>query len=180
VEATKLADFLFDRAQESGRQSLFGAALRCQGLAAETEFEPMLNAAIEVQEALPIPFELGRTLLVLGERRRRAKARAEARPPLRRALSIFESLGAEPWMRRARTELEASGEAVKRASGLSTLTTQERQVARIVATGATNREVAAALFVNPKTVEFHLGNIYRKLGIRSRTELANALLRQTM
>lgn len=94
---------------------------------------------------------------------------------MRRALTIFETIGADPWAARARTELEASGATLDRPRSVVTLTRQERQVASIVAGGATNREAASALFVNPKTIECHLGNVYRKLGVRSRTELANIL-----
>jgi DNA-binding CsgD family transcriptional regulator len=75
----------------------------------------------------------------------------------------------------ARAELSASGETLQRRSPVATLTPQERQVASVVGSGATNREAAAVLFVSPKTIEFHLGNVYRKLGVRSRTELANSL-----
>jgi DNA-binding CsgD family transcriptional regulator len=87
-------------------------------------------------------------------------------------------LGAGPWAERCRTELAKTGETIDRSRNGRTLTPQERQVAHLVAGGATNREAAASLFVNLKTIEFHLGNIYRKLGVRSRTELANALWRR--
>jgi len=123
-----------------------------------------------------------RTELARGERPRRRKARAEAREPLRAALETFERLGARLWAERARNELRATGvaatgerEAVTPVAEL--LTPHELQVALTVARGATNREAAAALFVSPKTVEHHLGQIYRKLGVRSRTQLA-ALLDQ--
>ncbi|HKY47091.1 MAG TPA: helix-turn-helix transcriptional regulator, partial [Acidimicrobiia bacterium] len=86
-----------------------------------------------------------------------------------------EALGASPWAERCRAELAKTGETIDRSRSGRTLTPQERQVAHIVAAGATNREAAASLFVNLKTIEFHLGNVYRKLGVRSRTELANAL-----
>jgi DNA-binding CsgD family transcriptional regulator len=88
-------------------------------------------------------------------------------------VAYFERGGAEPWAREARAELVATGGAPPRdaGGGLRSLTPHELQVALAVARGATNREAAAALFLSPKTVEFHLGNIYRKLGVRSRTEL---------
>jgi DNA-binding NarL/FixJ family response regulator len=93
---------------------------------------------------------------------------------LHRALATFETLGAEPWAEQVRAELRASGETPEPSPGgsLMTLTPQELQVALVVGGGATNREAAAALFISPKTVEFHLGNVYGKLGVRSRTELA--------
>ena len=82
-----------------------------------------------------------------------------------------------PWAERARVELAASGETARRreASAAEQLTPQELQVALIVAQGATNREAGAALFLSPKTIETHLGRVYRKLGVRSRTELARKL-----
>jgi DNA-binding NarL/FixJ family response regulator len=88
-------------------------------------------------------------------------------------LGYFERSGAEPWAAQARAELRANGETPSRdgAGGLRSLTAQEHQVTFVVAQGLTNREAAAALFVSPKTVEFHLCNAYRKLGVRSRGEL---------
>ena len=120
------------------------------------------------------PFELGRTELCHGERLRRARRAREARERLRSALERFEALGAEPWAARARAELRAAGGAVGAARQAPTreLTPQELEVALAVARGATNREVASALFVSPKTIEVHLSRIFRKLGVRSRTELA--------
>lgn len=89
----------------------------------------------------------------------------------------FDALGSKLWSERARAELRASGQHLGPgiAATIDELTPQELQLARIVAGGATNREAAQALFVSPKTVEAHLGAIYRKLGIRSRTELANRI-----
>jgi DNA-binding NarL/FixJ family response regulator len=97
--------------------------------------------------------------------------------PLRAALATFERLNAEPWAQRARRELAASGEHVRARRDVPTreLTPQELQVALAVADGATNREAAAALFVSPKTVEAQLTSIYRKLNLRSRTQLARAM-----
>ena len=126
---------------------------------------------------MPTPFERARTELAWGERLRRSGRRTEARERLNRALRIFDRLGAAPWAERARGELRASGQSVltpeQRAE--DALTPQELQVAAIVAGGATNREAAAALFLSVKTIEFHLRHVYRKLGIRSRTELARVV-----
>ncbi|MEA2194554.1 MAG: hypothetical protein QOG42_988, partial [Solirubrobacteraceae bacterium] len=94
---------------------------------------------------------------------------------LRAALQTFEALGAAPWSARAREELAASGERARArgdTAALDDLTPHELRVATVVAQGATNREAALALFLSPKTVEAHLHSIYRKLGIRSRSELA--------
>lgn len=90
-------------------------------------------------------------------------------------MEVFLELGAAPWAERARSELRASGEKARRSTTpVDALTEQELTVARLVARGTTNREAAATLFVSPKTVEFHLRNVYRKLGVRSRTELARS------
>jgi DNA-binding NarL/FixJ family response regulator len=122
-------------------------------------------------------FERARTLLALGMRRRRSRRRADARAALQEALAYFERGGARPWAEHAQAELRAIGEMPPRenADGLRLLTPQELQVALIVAQGSTNREAAAALFLSPKTVEFHLGNTYRKLGLRSRAELVRRM-----
>jgi DNA-binding CsgD family transcriptional regulator len=124
-----------------------------------------------------MPFELARTQLAYGERLRRAKARADAREPLRAALATFERLGATAWAERAVAELRATGHASGRRSesASSRLTPHELQVALLVTQGMTNREVAAALFLSPKTIEYHLGQIYRKLDVRGRSQLARLM-----
>ncbi|MEX2556460.1 MAG: AAA family ATPase [Actinomycetota bacterium] len=176
ASASEVTADLQSRADALGRRSATAAALRCRGLAAnEEDFRPLFDEAISIDERMPLPFERARTELCYGERLRRARDRVEARGRLKIALAIFENLGAAPWAARARAELEASGETLRRQNPIATLTPQERQVASIVASGATNREAAAMLFISPKTIEFHLAMIYRKFGVRSRTELANAL-----
>jgi DNA-binding NarL/FixJ family response regulator len=121
-----------------------------------------------------MPFERARTLLCHGERLRRARRRADARRPLRDALAIFDRLGAADWAARTRQELRATGTTAPSAARpeLAELTPHEVQIALMVAEGRTNREVAAAMFLAPKTVEHHLTTIFRKLGLRRRTELA--------
>jgi DNA-binding CsgD family transcriptional regulator len=176
--ASAVATELLQMAERVGRQSARAAGLRCQGLVAlDDAFRGAFEDALLIHRGLPNPFELARTELCFGERLRRNRSRLEARRHLRHALTVFELLGAEPWAERCRTELASTGETIDRSRPGRTLTPQERQVANIVAAGATNREAAASLFVNLKTIEFHLGNVYRKLGVRSRTELANALRR---
>ncbi len=115
-----------------------------------------------------------RTLLALGEHLRRHRRRADARTPLREALSIFEALGAATWAERARQELRASGETARRGNDLvaTELTPSETQIAALVRQGLSNKDIAGRLFVSPRTVDFHLRNVYTKLGITSRTELA--------
>jgi DNA-binding CsgD family transcriptional regulator len=118
-------------------------------------------------------FEEARTRLVYGEYLRRLKRRFEARTQLRSALDIFERLGAAPWEERARSELRATGETARKRdpTSLDQLTPQELQIVRRVAEGATNKEVAAQLFISPRTVAYHLRNVFVKLGISSRAEL---------
>ncbi|MFC4786321.1 helix-turn-helix transcriptional regulator [Nocardioides sp. MAHUQ-72] len=115
-----------------------------------------------------------RTQLALGEFLRRNRRRTDARAPLRDALETFETLGATLWADRARQELRASGETARRGADLvaTELTAQESQVAGLVRQGLSNKDVAGRLFISPRTVDFHLRNVYTKLGISSRTELA--------
>ncbi|MFC5176037.1 helix-turn-helix transcriptional regulator [Nocardioides taihuensis] len=115
-----------------------------------------------------------RTELALGELLRRNRRRTDARVPLRSALDTFEQLGAVLWAERARQELRASGERARRGPDVAPteLTAQEAQVAALVRQGLSNKEVAGRLFISPRTVDFHLRNVYAKLGITSRTELA--------
>ena len=120
-------------------------------------------------------FERGRTELLYGEALRRDRRPAQAREPLRSAVGRFQKLGAGAWAERARAELRATGETVNRStdpSGLHELTPQELQIVRLVASGASNRAVATALFLSPRTVEYHLYKVYPKLGVASRAELA--------
>jgi DNA-binding CsgD family transcriptional regulator len=126
------------------------------------------------------PFEAARTHLALGEFLRRIRRRVDAREDLRTALRIFDDLGATPWAERARQELRASGETARKRdeSTATALTPQERQVARQVAEGLSNREVAAQLFLSPRTIDFHLRNVFAKTGISSRGELARLRLDQ--
>jgi DNA-binding CsgD family transcriptional regulator len=119
-----------------------------------------------------MPFELARTRLLYGERLRRSGERRRAREELRRAEGMFEQLGATGWVERCRQELRASGARLRRGpEARDELTPQELQVALQVARGQTNREIAQTLFLSPKTVEFHLTRIYRKLGLNARAEL---------
>jgi DNA-binding CsgD family transcriptional regulator len=118
------------------------------------------------------PFQHARTLLALGATQRRAKQRGAARLTLQQALAIFERLGAPLWAEQARTELQRIG---GRTSSRGELTEAERRIVALVAEGRTNREVAAALFVTEHTVEGALTRAYRKLGVRSRSELAHRL-----
>jgi DNA-binding CsgD family transcriptional regulator len=150
------------------------AAARGRGLLASADdFETHFDDALAANERSDDRWSLARTRLALGERLRRAGRRAEAREHLRLALTAFEEMGAEPWLARAHSELRASGETLRRRKAWEDeqLTPQELQIALHVARGLTNREVGAALFLSHKTVEFHLGRIFRKLDMSSRAEL---------
>jgi DNA-binding CsgD family transcriptional regulator len=148
-------------------------AARCSGLlAGDADFEPLLLHAIALHDEDDL-FARARTRLCLGERLRRAGRRVDARVALRAAHADFERLAARPWARRAAAELRATGERLGRRAAREgdQLTPQELQVALQVADGKTNKEVGAALFLSPKTVDFHLRRVYRKLDVRSRGEL---------
>jgi DNA-binding CsgD family transcriptional regulator len=136
--------------------------------------EEELRAALEWHARSPRLPARARTQLALGEHLRRSRRRVDARVPLREALDTFETLGAGFWAERARQELRASGETARRGDALvpTELTAQEAQVARLVREGLSNKDAAARLFISPRTVDFHLRNVYSKLGVSSRTELA--------
>ena len=176
--APRLADL--ERQGERPHHTWVNAIVaRIRGLMApDDEVDAHFARALELHAETRQPFETARTQLLHGERLRRAKRRADARGPLGHALAVFERFGAEPWAERARGELRATGGPTGSAApaiATDELTAQELQIALQVAQGRTNREVAAALFLSAKTIEYHLGSIYRKLGIRRRGELAGAL-----
>lgn len=155
---------------------------RCRGLlASDDDFEGFFAEAREILDGSPPPFERARIALCLGERRRRARRPSAARAPLEEALAAFEALGAAPWIAWTRRELRAAGglPVERRPASAPSLTAQELRVALAVAEGATNKEAAAALMISPKTVEYHLARVYTKMGIRSRSELARRMARET-
>lgn len=172
------AEAFLEAAARKGQPWALARAHRALALAlgdgrADAEF----LAALDLHARTPDAYETARTQLAYGAHLRRTRRRVEARPALRAALATFEQLGAAPWADRAAAELDATGEtALRRGAGAVTaLTPQERQVAALLTQGRTTREAAAALFLSPKTVEYHLRHVYLKLGIRSREELARAL-----
>ena len=143
-----------------------------------TDAEAEYMQALTAHEEAPRPFDQARSQLLLGEHLRRARRRVDARKHLRTALEQFEFLGAAHWAERAKTELRASGETARRRDMgiVSQLSPQELQVARFVADGLSNKEVAAQLMLSPRTIDAHLRSIFSKLGITSRTELARVNL----
>jgi DNA-binding NarL/FixJ family response regulator len=131
-----------------------------------------LERAVELSEDSPVTLERGRALLCRGAMHRRARHKREARTSLEAALAEFDAIGASAWADRARAELAKVG---GRPPSAGLLTPTESRVAELVAEGLQTKQVAAALFVSSKTVEGHLTNIYAKLGVHSRTELARRL-----
>jgi DNA-binding CsgD family transcriptional regulator len=151
------------------------ATARCRGLLAEPaaatgHYEEAVRRATD---AGPRPFDEARTQLLYGEALRRLKHRGRSREQLRAALETFEHLGATPWAERARAELRASGETARRRdeTALTELTPQELQIARLASQGVSNPEIAAAVFLSRRTVEYHLHKVFTKLGITSRMQL---------
>ncbi len=154
---------------------------RCLALLGpEDEAERHYQAAIRLYRDTNRPMARARTELLYGEWLRRIRRRSEAREPLRNALRVFENLGARSWADRARSELRATGETVAsvehQASGSARLTAQELQVVRLAATGLSNRDIGARLFISPRTVGYHLYKAFPKLGVGGRHELAGLKL----
>jgi DNA-binding CsgD family transcriptional regulator len=164
-------------AERSSRRNRAGAA-RCRGLLAASEGDlegafAAFHRALAEHEGLAYPFDRARTLLALGGVQRKAKQKRAARETLERALATLDELGARLWAEKARAELRRiSG----RRPASAELTETEQRVATLAAEGRSNKAIAAALYVSTHTVDRHLTHIYAKLGIHSRTELADRLL----
>jgi DNA-binding CsgD family transcriptional regulator len=161
-----------------GQPWALARAERALGMtAAPGEADTHFAAAARLHAETPDVFETARTALLHGASLRRRRRRREARIHLREALAAFEQLGAAQRAEQAVQELAATGETVQRrgAGVLTTLTPQERQIAELLAQGRTTRQAAAALFLSPKTVEYHLRHVYDKLGVNSRDALASVV-----
>jgi DNA-binding CsgD family transcriptional regulator len=174
--AARLTAMLAASGRRLDRPWALATSGRCDALllAARGDLAAALDAierALAAHERLPMPLELGRTLLVKGQIERRAKRKASAKESVEQALSIFEQIGMPLWAAKARAELARLG----RRFPADELSETERRVAELAAGGLTNREVAAQLFMSPKTVEANLARAYRKLGIHSRAELGARL-----
>jgi DNA-binding CsgD family transcriptional regulator len=168
---------LAERTEASGTDTAVGVAARSSALLADgTAAEDAYRAAVVHLERSPAVVYLARTHLVYGEWLRRAKRRADAKAQLQIAHDMFTEMGADGFARRARRELRATGETVHTHSTSPTadLTTQESHIARLARDGYTNPEIAGQLFISPRTVEWHLGKIFAKLGVTSRRELRTA------
>jgi DNA-binding CsgD family transcriptional regulator len=161
---------------DDGQKWAQAACERLHGLL-EDEFEGWFERALERGAAARAPFERARTALCYGERLRRSGERRRSRAQLGDALATFSRLGARTWAERAQAELRASGQtrAPQRRYD-APLTPSEHQIATLVAEGLSNKEIATRLFVSVRTVEMHVSNAYRKLGVRSRTGLSRYVL----
>ena len=146
---------------------------RCRALVDDAAAEQDFLQAVELGDALS-PFDRARSELLYGEWLRRHRRRLDARPHLRAVIETFQQLGTAPWEERARSELRASGETARKRGPASRdqLTPQELQIARLVADGMSNPDVAARLFLSPRTIDYHLRKVFSKLEISSRGELA--------
>lgn len=178
-EASQIVDWLEGRGRTLGRIWAVAVGARCRGLllAADgqlTAAQEALADAMNAHDLLPLEFERARTMLALAAVQRRLRRRRAARETLGEAAHLFEWLGALPWLDRAQRELGRI--APPRTPAEDELTASELRVAVLAASGMTNREVAAKLFISPKTVEANLARAYRKLGIRSRAELGSRIL----
>jgi DNA-binding CsgD family transcriptional regulator/tetratricopeptide (TPR) repeat protein len=148
---------------------------RCRALVGEGEVaETLYREAIERLAPTAMRLDLARTHLVYGEWLRRERRHVDAREQLRAADELFTGFGMEGFAERARVELRATGGSARKRTPETSddLTPQEAQISRLVAQGATNQEIAAQLFISPSTVEYHLYKVFRKLGVKSRTQLA--------
>ena len=174
TEAAPLVDALERDGAKLDRPWMLAVGARCRSmlLAAGGELaaaEEMLQRAMVEHDRLPMPFERARTQLFLGQLLRRQRRKNLAAAALREALGTFEELGSKLWADRVRAELARTNAP---RSNHAHLTPSELRVARLAASGMTNKDIASALFISPKTVEHNLSSVYRKLSVRTRAELA--------
>jgi DNA-binding CsgD family transcriptional regulator len=178
--AADALDRLSQTTVASGTDWALGVEARSRALLSGRETaEPLYRQAIEGLERTRVRVELARAHLVYGEWLRRERRRLDAREQLRTAHNLFTEFGMEAFAERARVELEATGEHARKRTveTRDDLTPQEAQISRLAADGATNQEIAAQLFISPSTVDYHLRKAFRKLGVKSRYQLKQHLLR---
>ena len=178
AEARTLVEEELRRARKIGLTRIVIRDLRILGLALNGKGIERLAEAVEIGNSYPDRLEHVRALIDYGAALRRSNQRVDAREPLRRGLDLSHKGGATVLESRARTELIATGARPRRSetTGVDSLTVSQRRVAELAARGLTTRQIAEALFVTPKTVEFHLRQTYRKLDIASRDELTKTLI----
>ncbi|MFF0288463.1 AAA family ATPase [Streptomyces sp. NPDC005262] len=172
--AAAALDKLTERTGASGTDWALGTAACSRALLSDDQAADVLyQEAIERLERCRITVHLARARLLYGEWLRRRSRRQESRTQLRTAYETFSRIGAAGFAERARRELLATGETVRKRTvgALAELTGQETQIARLARDGHTNPEIAAQLFISPRTVEWHLGNVFTKLGVSSRRQL---------
>ena len=170
---------LSETTRADGSDWALGIEARSRALLSDTEAaENFYREAIDRLGRTRLRVDLARACLLYGEWLRRERRRLEAREQLRRAHELFTKFGMEAFAERARVELEATGEHARKRTvdTRDDLTPQEAQISRLAAEGATNREIAAQLFISASTVDYHLRKAFRKLGVKSRTQLARRLL----
>lgn len=177
AEAVALAEAEVEIARRWGTPGTVGRSLRVLGTILHSDGLEQLEEACDLLEQAPARLEQSKALAALGGVLRHLRKPTEAREPLRRALELADICGAQPLVDAVRSEIYATGSRPRTTAltGVDALTPSERRVAGLAAEGQTNRDIAQTLYVTPKTVEVHLSNAYRKLGITSRRELANAL-----
>ena len=179
--AAVIAEEYEAQAELKGQPWALARAARARGLLVDdSQIDDVFSCALEAHRLTPDLFEAARTNLAYGSRLRRARQRVKAREHLQVAINSFDGLGAEPWAELARRELAATGATARKRDGSTRnqLTPQELQIALLLASGNTTKQAAASLFLSPKTVEYHLRSVYRKLGCNTRDGLSS-LLRPT-
>jgi DNA-binding CsgD family transcriptional regulator len=176
--AAAALEVLSETTRASGTPWAQGVEARSRALLAEGEAaETLYRDAIQRLGPTRLRVDLARAHLLYGEWLRRERRRIDARAELRTAHDLFSEFGMEAFAERARVELGATGERARKRTvdTLGDLTPQEAQISRLVAQGQSNREIAAQLFISPNTVEYHLRKVFRKLDVKSRTQLAHRL-----
>jgi len=177
-EASSAFDRLSERTRASGTEWALGVEARCRGLL--NDDEAGYRESIERLARSRAVVDLARSQLCYGEWLRRANRRSDARESLRTAHDTFDHMGAHAFAERARRELLATGETVRKRVGRTreALTPQEIHVAVMAGNGHTNPEIGARFFISPRTVEYHLHKVFRKLGIAGRRDLRHSLAKE--